>query len=347
MPNHKLSILVLLSSSVYANWQIISGADATYSTMSFNITPVNMPEVDNNGNTYYLNGSVGTTYPLMLIDDDSYSDRNIYSSNFNSNLSVGLKKPISLSWLFKIKGIYNNSSTNILNINTYIYTAQTSPAVPDNSFSCNGSACTLPSIMANSQETITVTQNPYTSILASFLYNFSDRFSLGPAFVANMNSYTLSLNNNSQTSNFKPQTNSLGLEGSFKINKYVSIATSLQFSQKNSFIKRLLNFEVTANGDSYSISYIPVNQEDGNNPWQACNGYLIANSTCDTYVSNQTVTNYYYNINTPSNYGTTVNVNTIDSTIGPQQWFNNYSMKASIALEFAYDLEKITRKFKQ
>lgn len=332
-----------------AHWSVIGGLNSTFSTQSFNLEPQNMPSVDSSGNVAYLGTTITSGSAIMIIDDTQYADRKMYSTKFAGQPFLGLQAEISPKWNFRMKAIYDSNAEKILDYRSLLYT-QNPSSIADVTCYNGSSGCTLSNILPNSEETITITQESHPEIAVSFHYKFSEYFASGPILTQGLQKYTFSLNNSTTTTNFSPSSSELGIESLFKLSDHLSLTTSVQFSNKSSFIKRLLNF--TANPDDadsptyYQLNYVPVATTD---PWQACNGYLINGSACDSSITNtETVDDYFYNVDTPTSTGTSISVQSLDDTIGPQLLFNRYAVKATISLEWNYDLvDMIPNKIKK
>lgn len=341
-----LTLLLAIIGSLQAiggpNWRIIGGLNSTFSSQTFNMEPVNMPVSDTLGNTHYLTASPIDTYPIMISDDNSYSERKTYSTKFSGLPFFGLQADISNEWIFRAKTIFDNNDVRIMDMSTTLYT-------PSNALDTNAP---LLNQLPNSNETITITQTSHPEIAVSFLYNFSDYFKAGPIFTSAMQDYTLSLNHSTKLTKFSPITGDFGFETLFRLSNHLSLSTSIQASTQKSYIQRILNFSVTETATTsddittytYALSYIPVDTST-DTPWQACSSYLINGSKCDDCKStNETVTNYYYNASTPTIYGTTINIQDIDTTLGPQVWYNRYALRATVSLEWNYEVMNIIPK---
>lgn len=341
-----LTLLMMLNPA-YADtrWQLITGSHLSFDVQNFNIQPTQIPTVDASGNTPYLDSTPSPVTPLLLIDDSTYADRKNYSSWAAPTPFLGLQAPISEQWFFRIKGTYLSRSYRLLDMRTMIYTPQSLPSIPEASATCGENACTQPSLLPNSTETLTLSANGHPEVTLSFLYRYSDYFQAGVLLSQVPHNYSLTLNESTPTT-FKPLSTEWGIESLFRLSEHTQLSTSLVVAQSNDYVQRLLNFQVTASSSdptSYALSYIPV---EGETPWQACTGYLVDGSTCDTSstAASTTLNNYYYNDQTPANYGTTVSANNLQSSLGPQVWWARYHLRASLAIEWFHDLDRLLPK---
>ena len=362
-----------------AQWLVIAGFENTYTNQFYTMQPINLPSVSTvatstitvNGTTSTYTSGVPTNYggivnyqvadsahpaypvaspastalPLSIIDHAEYSDRKMYNTKLHSNPFIGLEAAMSENLLFRMKLLRANTTTNIVNIQTSIYTPV--------SYSNNSNI--LKDASANlSTEILNVKEKPFNTLAMSFLFRMTNKFYYGLQLRRSKKNIELSLSNlynTTLTSTFKPTLNELGFETLYKISDYMSLNTSFQISKKKNYINRLLNFKTTAYpitygtiATAYGISYIPL-QSGG---WQACNGVTVDGSPCTTSAdTTNTVTDYYYNASTPNTYPSSTTARNLNTSLGPQLWFSRFYVSATIALEWDLDVAHLRKRSKK
>lgn len=389
-------ILLFISSTCWAwtDWRIIAGLDNTFTNQFYSLQPMNLPSVSSLANTqvvtttpssitytttstnnfsivdYLSSASSASNYTssstntyiatpatpvsVSVVDDTSYTSRKLYNTKITSNPYIGLEAPISDSWLFRIKGIHETGKKRIIDIQTFIYTPVTNASGNNIMTDYTGS---IPST-----ETFTLTQNPQNTLAMSLLYRISQRFHTGLQFRRTKQNLDLVLSDTSNTlsATFKPTITDVGFETLYKISDYLSLNTAFHASKKQSYVKRLLNFQVnqissatyanegtsipSTSVTTYGLSTIPLSTSEQGG-WQACNGYIIQGETCTTSASiSNSVTDYYYNASNPSTFGSSINISDLNTSIGPQLWFSRFNIYASFSLEWDLDVAYFSRR---
>jgi hypothetical protein len=377
-----------LSPSIYAQakWRVIAGTENAYSSQFFTPQPINIPSVSDFpptvtiGNTSYTKGAgsgvpvinivsylpencnagstsciipPGGALPLTVAEDYQHPSRQSYTTRIRSNPYIGLEAPMSDSLLFRIKAMSIGANPNILNTRTLIMSPLSALTNSYNTVPYDNGQFSF--------ETLQVSEKAKLSLVLSFLYRLNSKFYYGFNMMRTKHNFELALSDdrgNNSKATFRPKTNDLSFETLYRINDYMSLTTSFQFSKKKSYIKRLLNFRVnkytttptqsytnsqasptTFNAQPYYLTSIPLSEG-----WQACEGYTISGSRCNqSGKDTKMVSNYYYNQSTPSTFGTNVPANSLDTTLGPQLWYTKFGVRVSVALEFNLDYTRARR----